>query len=138
MFLIGLDLFTAAGYVFIGLDHFAKPEEGLARALREGTIQRNFQGMTTGAGLHLFGVGVSAISRLLDVGFLQNVKDPDRYVELVEAGRSPVERGKRLTFDDRVRQRVIDHLYCHGRIEAAPFEREFGIRFEEYFPASFR
>ncbi len=133
MFLAGSRLFESGGYEFIGLDHFAKRDEALALARRNGTLQRNFQGMTTGGGLDLLGVGASSISHLMDVGFLQNIKEPDEYVVHIESGRSPVERGKRLSFDDRVRQSVIHHLYCHGEIRPEPIERQFGIVFAEYF-----
>ncbi|MFQ5495724.1 MAG: oxygen-independent coproporphyrinogen III oxidase, partial [Phycisphaerae bacterium] len=95
MFLEGLTRFEAAGYRFIGLDHFARPDEALFTALDDGTVQRNFQGMTTGGGLRLLGAGVSAISLLPDVGYLQNDKDIDRYVQGIETGRSPVVRGLR-------------------------------------------
>ncbi len=133
MFLIGLERFRAAGYDFVGLDHFAKPDEALARGLRDGTVQRNFQGMTTGGGLHLHGVGVSSISHLLDVGFMQNVKNPEGYVECIENGRSPVERGKRFTFDDRLRQAVISELYCKAKLRPVDIESRFDIRFVDYF-----
>ena len=133
MFLTGLRLFESAGYEFVGLDHFARPDEALAVAGREGTLQRNFQGMTTGGGLDLLGAGASSISHLLDVGFLQNIKEPDEYVACIEGGRSPVERGKRLTFDDCVRQSLIHQLYCCGEIRSELVEQPFGIVFAEYF-----
>ena len=133
MFLIGAELFQAAGYEFIGLDHFARPDEGLAAAARSGTLQRNFQGMTTGAGLDLIGAGVSSISNLVDVGFIQNVKGTQRYVELIEAGDSPAERGKRLTFDDQVRQAVISQLYCGTSLQPRLIEQRFDIDFGDYF-----
>ncbi|MGB2985308.1 MAG: oxygen-independent coproporphyrinogen III oxidase [Phycisphaerae bacterium] len=133
MFLIGLELFEAAGYEFVGLDHFAKPDEALSQALKDGTVQRNFQGMTTGGGLRLLGVGVSSISHLLDMGFLQNVKDIDHYVARIENGELPVERGKRFTFDDRVRQAVINQLYCTTQVQPETIERRFDICFADYF-----
>lgn len=133
MFLLGVKRFEAAGYVFIGLDHFAKPDEPLAVALREGTLQRNFQGMTTGGGLDLIGIGASAIGHLAGTGFLQNVHDPDEYVACLNRGARPVTRGKRLTFDDRVRQAVISQLYCAAEIRPADIEKQFGITFAGYF-----
>ena len=133
MFLVGLELFERAGYEFIGLDHFAQRDEALAAALEDGTIQRNFQGMTTGGGLRLLGVGVSAISHLTDIGFVQHLKDVDAYIEAVEAGQMPVERGKRFTFDERVRQAVINQFYCTGEVIPAAIEKAFGIRFADYF-----
>jgi oxygen-independent coproporphyrinogen-3 oxidase len=133
MFLIGLDLFQAAGYEYIGLDHFAKPDEALARGLETGEIQRNFQGMTTGAGLCLLGVGVSAISHFPEIGFLQNVKDIDKYCGLIAQGGLAAERGKRFSFDDRLRQAVINDLYCRGEIHPQSYETAFGIDFTDYF-----
>jgi oxygen-independent coproporphyrinogen-3 oxidase len=133
MFLIGLERFEAAGYEFIGLDHFAKPGEALSRGLADGTIQRNFQGMTTGGGLRLLGVGASSISHLLDVGFLQNVKSPEQYVARIENDEPPVERAKRFTLDDRIRQAVINGLYCQAEIRPESIEERFDIRFADYF-----
>ena len=133
MFLAGLELFTDAGYDFVGLDHFAKPDERLSQALEDGTLQRNFQGMTTGGGMDMLAAGVSAIGQLQDVGFLQNVKETDRYIELIEAGRSPVERGKRFTADDLVRQHLIGQFYCTGEIRFGDVAARFDLDFEEYF-----
>ena len=133
MFLLGLRLFEAAGYRFIGLDHFARPEEPLAIALEKGTLQRNFQGMTTGGNLDLIGVGSSSISHLADIGFLQNIRDVDEYVECVNGGRRPTCRGKRFTFDDRVRQAVLSQLYCTAEIRPAKIEERFEVVFSEYF-----
>ena len=133
MFLIGCELLEGAGYDFIGLDHFAKPDEALTTALERGTIQRNFQGMTTGGGLHLLGAGASSISYWLDLGFLQNVKGLDRYVACIENGHSPVERGKRFTLDDRIRQAVIQQLYCTAELAPEAIETAFGIDFANCF-----
>jgi oxygen-independent coproporphyrinogen-3 oxidase len=90
MFLDAVRLLRDAGYRFIGLDHFAKPDEALAEALRNGTLQRTFQGMTTGGGLDVLGAGASSISHARDVGFLQNVRAPREYVETVERGESAI------------------------------------------------
>ncbi len=133
MFLIGLRTFENAGYEFIGLDHFAKSDEALATARDDGSLQRNFQGMTTGGGLHLLGAGASSISHLLGVGFQQNIKDTDGYIERLEQGESPAERGLSLSFDDRVRQAVINQLYCFARIVPRRVEERFDIVFSEYF-----
>ena len=133
MFLIGLETLESAGYVFVGLDHFAKPDESLAVAMREGTLQRNFQGMTTGGGLDLIGLGSSSISHLADVGFLQNTRDPDEYVASVTADALPAYRGKRLTADDRVRQTVMSQLYCTTEIRPAAVEEQHGVVFSDYF-----
>lgn len=133
MFLIGLHYFPEAGYEFVGLDHFARPEEALSRAVEDGTVQRNFQGMTTGGGLDLYGAGASSISQLMGIGFLQNLREVDDYVACIERGDSPVHRGKPFTRDDLIRQGVLNQLYCAGEIRPAAVEREFGIAFDEYF-----
>ena len=133
MFLLGLHMFKEAGYVFIGLDHFAKPHEPLAIAERNGTLQRNFQGMTTGGGLDLIGVGGSSISHLADVGFLQNTRETDEYIDAVNNGLSPVCRGKRLTDDDLVRQALLNQLYCDGSIKPSLLEERFDITYCDYF-----
>ena len=133
MFMLGVEMFTAAGYDFIGLDHFAKPEEMLAEAAKDGTLQRNFQGMTTGAGLDLLGVGASSISHLQQVGFLQNVRDPDGYVQAMEQQPSAIARARDFSEDDCIRQAVLTQIYCGGRIVPAVIERQFGIDFGKYF-----
>ena len=133
MFIQGTDIFESAGYEFVGLDHFAKPSELLAQARRDGTLQRNFQGMTTGGGLDLIGLGASSISHLLDVGFLQNARDVDAYTAGVGRGDSPINRGKRLTEDDRIRQALINQLYCEAEIDPRLIERRFDLKFGEYF-----
>src|SRR5262249_4963076 len=97
MFLTAIEQFEVAGYEFVGLDHFAKSDEALSTAARNGQLQRNFQGMTTGAGLDLIGVGVSAISHLIQLGFYQNTREPDEYVRRVEQNQSPVSIGKWLS-----------------------------------------
>ena len=133
MFLLGAELFQAAGYEFIGLDHFARADELLAKAVREGTVQRNFQGMTTGRGLDLIGAGASSISHLGTVGFLQNVHQVDEYVARVERGETAVHRGKRFTRDDLIRQAVLNELYCVTEVDPARIEERFRMVFAEYF-----
>jgi len=133
MFLIGLELFENAGYEFIGLDHFSKSEESLARSIADKTVQRNFQGMTTGGDLSLFGVGCSSISQVREIGFLQNDKNVDGYVATLESGRSPIDRGKWFTRDDNIRQAVLGSLYCLAELHPTAIEAQFGIDFAEYF-----
>lgn len=133
MYLLGYRELTAAGYEFIGLDHFALPSEGLARALRDGTLQRNFQGMTTGGGLDLIGVGASSIGQLYRGAYLQNHREIDAYQNEIEQGGSAIFRGKPLSDDDRIRQATLAELYCRGEIRPAAIETECGIRFADYF-----
>jgi len=133
MFLLAQEVFERAGYEFIGLDHFARPDDPLAKSHKDGTLQRNFQGMTTGGDLRLLAAGVSGITHLPGVGFLQNIKTTEGYVERVGQGALPVERGKSLTRDDRIRQAVLAQLYCQGFVMARSVEETFGIVFGDYF-----
>ena len=138
MFLVGHKLFTEAGYDFIGLDHFARKDEMLAQASKSGTLQRNFQGMTTGGGLDLVGVGVSSISHFLEVGFAQNTKDVETYEKTIGENQRPAVRGKWLTDDDIIRQAVINQIYCEAQIRPASIETQFDISFSDYFGREMR
>jgi len=133
MFLEAYDMFISNGYDLIGLDHFAKSDDGLAVAYRNGTLQRNFQGMTTHGGLDLIGFGVSSISHLQGIGYWQSEKETDAYQEIVESGRLPQKRGIHFSEDDRIRQAVIADLYCYGTFDPRKASNEFGIDAEQYF-----
>ncbi len=133
MFTKGVRVFTEAGYRFIGLDHFARDHEGLAKAEDDGGLHRNFQGMTTGAALDLVAFGASAISEWHDLGYLQNVRDPVAYVSAINANGTAVHRGMALSDDDRIRKAVIHQIYCHARIVPAHIESQFDISFGAYF-----
>lgn len=123
------------GYAFIGMDHFALPEDGLTQALHDGTMQRNFQGYSTHSGSSLIGFGTSSISQL-DGAYAQNEKDLRRYYDDVEHRRAPVFRGYRLTRDDIIRRRVIMDIMCRFALSFDQIERDFHIDFEEYFADS--
>jgi oxygen-independent coproporphyrinogen-3 oxidase len=129
--LLAINRFLAAGYEFIGLDHFAKPGEALARARQEGTLRRTFQGMTTGKGLDVLGLGPSAISQL-DDAYAQNVKLRADWARALEGGLA-TERGLTLTADDRLRRELLQQLYCYGVIEKRALEAQFGVIFDDYF-----
>jgi oxygen-independent coproporphyrinogen-3 oxidase len=128
--------FPAAGYEFIGLDHFALADEMLAKAVHDGQINRSFQGMTTGAELDLFGFGCSSISVLPRRMYLQNTHDINEYMEWIEQGRDPAVRGLALSPDDAVRQATLMQLYCHGEIDPARLKKAAGVDFGEYFAAA--
>ena len=128
---MAIERFQDAGYEFLGLDHFAKPEEGLARAHREETLHRNFQGMTTGKELDLVGLGPSAISQL-DAAFAQNDKTSAGWREAVGKDLA-TERGLRLSKDDRLRRELIQQLYGYGVIVKQELAQRFGINFDDYF-----
>jgi oxygen-independent coproporphyrinogen III oxidase len=132
IFRTALDRFTEAGFEYIGMDHFAKPTDELARARRERTLHRNFQGYTTKAGTDLIGLGMSAIGSVGDC-YVQNRRGLGEYHEAIEAQGCATFRGFRLSADDRLRRAVIGNLLCHGVVVKAEIEKAFGIRFDEYF-----
>lgn len=123
---------TAAGYVYIGMDHFALPDDDLATAQSRGGLHRNFMGYTTHADSDLIGLGVSAISHIGD-SFSQNPRDLPSWQMALDEGRLPVFRGMRLTEDDQLRADLIQALMCQGEVPARALERRYGIEFETYF-----
>jgi oxygen-independent coproporphyrinogen III oxidase len=127
-----IDRLTRAGYVFIGMDHFARPNDELARAQREGTLYRNFQGYSTHANCDVVGLGVTAIGMTADT-YSQNVKTLAPYYEALDAGRLPLLRGLALKRDDQIRREVITQLICHFRLNFAAIETRWGIEFQDYF-----
>lgn len=128
---------TGEGYAYIGMDHFALPDDELTVARARGTLQRNFQGYSTHADCDLIALGVSSISKVGDT-YGQNVKELSQYYARLDEGLLPVHKGYRLTDDDRLRREVIGALMCHGRVDYAPLEARHGIRFSEYFAGSLR
>ena len=123
---------AAAGYLDIGMDHFALPDDELAVAQRDGRLWRNFMGYTTVRAPDMIGLGISAIGSVGPT-FAQNEKKLSRYYAALDAGRLPIERGYALNADDAVRQHVIRDWMCQFRIDAADVETRFGIDFEQYF-----
>lgn len=132
IFRTALVRFADAGYEYIGMDHFARPNDELSRARRERTLHRNFQGYTTKAGTDLIGMGVSAIGAVGNA-FVQNRRELADYRRAIEAEGSATFRGFRLSFDDRLRRDVIGSLLCHGVVVIPEVESAFGIDFGEYF-----
>ncbi len=123
---------TDAGYVYIGMDHFAKPDDELAVAQREGKLYRNFQGYSTHSDCDLVGLGITSIGRVGDA-YIQNVKELDEYHERIAQGKLPVFRGVDLDDDDKLRRAVITQLICHFDLTFNKIEQEFNIRFVDYF-----
>jgi len=121
-----------AGYVFIGMDHFAKPSDELTIAQQEGKLYRNFQGYSTQADCDLIGLGVTSIG-YVGGGFFQNKKEMDVYAETVEQDEFPVFRGYILSDEDHLRRQVIMRLMCDFALAYKPFETEFGIDFKQHF-----
>lgn len=123
---------TEAGYVYIGMDHFAKPDDELAVAQREGHLYRNFQGYSTHSDCDLVGLGITSIGRVGDA-YIQNVKELDEYDRLIGQNKLPVFKGVELDDDDKLRRAVITQLICHFDLSFAAIERQFGINFAGYF-----
>ena len=132
-----VQLLDERGYVFIGMDHFAKPEDELAIALREGRLQRNFQGYSTHADCDLVAVGVSSIGKVGNT-YSQNEKDLTQYYAAIDEGRLPVLRGYALNSDDVLRRRLIQDLMCRFALDFADYENEAGTSFADYFAAELK
>jgi oxygen-independent coproporphyrinogen III oxidase len=130
-----IEKLTAAGYLYIGMDHFARPGDELAVAQREGTLYRNFQGYSTHADCDLVAMGATAISKVGN-SYSQNLKGLDDYAARIDAGELAVFRGVELDADDLLRREVITRLICNFELDFAAIERDFGIEFEDYFADS--
>ncbi len=120
------------GYIYIGMDHFALPDDELAIAQEEGTLHRNFQGYTTHSHCDLIGMGVSSISQVGDT-YIQNSTDEAQYYSMINEKQLPMVRGLKMTDDDKVRQAVITQLICHFKLRLSDIEEQFGIQFRDYF-----
>ena len=129
-----LDAFMDAGYVYVGMDHFALPTDALAVAKRQGRLHRNFQGYSTQPDCDLIGLGVSAIGRV-GATYSQNSKTLDEYYDFLDQGRLPVVRGLALMRDDLVRRAAIMALMCQGELLFEPMEQAWLIDFRQYFAA---
>ena len=123
---------TEAGYVFIGMDHFAKPDDELAVAQRSHTLYRNFQGYSTHANCDLIGMGVTSIGMVGDT-YSQNAKTLEEYYQRLDREELPIVRGVELDADDLLRRQVIMELICHFDLSFAQIERAFGVPFKAYF-----
>ena len=123
---------TAAGYVYIGMDHFALPDDELAVAQARGGLHRNFMGYTTHADSDLVGLGVSAISHIGN-SFSQNPRDLPSWEIALDEGRLPVFRGMRMDEDDEIRADLVQSLMCQGEVRVRAFQERHGIGFAEYF-----
>jgi len=127
-----LSAFEEAGYIYVGMDHFALPNDSLAVAKRQGRLHRNFQGYSTQPDCDLIALGVSAIGRI-GATYSQNAKTLDAYYDLLNQGRLPVVRGLALTRDDLLRRVVIMALMCQGQLQFESIELAFLIDFKSYF-----
>jgi oxygen-independent coproporphyrinogen-3 oxidase len=127
-----IDFLTENGYKMIGMDHFAKPEDELFKAIEKGELHRNFQGYTTKGGADLIGVGLTSIGEGIDY-YAQNFKDMPSYEAAIDAGKLPFERGVSLSEDDMIRQYVIMALMSNFKLDIKRFEKLFNVNFKEYF-----
>ncbi|SHH01364.1 oxygen-independent coproporphyrinogen III oxidase [Massilia sp. CF038] len=125
---------TAAGYVYIGMDHFALPGDDLAVAQQQGRLHRNFQGYSTHAEMDLISCGVSAISAVAAT-YSQNVKTLDAYYDLIDRNELPIERGIALNMDDALRRSIIQMLMCQFELSTSAIEQAYPIDFASYFGA---
>jgi len=136
IFVSGIERFVSAGYVYIGMDHFALPHDEIVAAQNDRTLHRNFQGYTTRAGCDLYGLGISSIGSVDDT-YVQNTKDYAAYHDATVDGRFSTIRGHRLTDDDVLRRGVIMRLLCHCVVKKREIEREFGLAsFDETFASA--
>jgi oxygen-independent coproporphyrinogen-3 oxidase len=132
IFRSGLLKFLEAGYLYIGMDHFAKESDELAVSQRNRTLHRNFQGYTTKAGADLYGMGITAISGIQDT-YAQNYRDIPSWEKAVNEHGIATMRGYHLSTDDVIRREVISRLLCHTIIVKDEISTKFGINFDEYF-----
>jgi oxygen-independent coproporphyrinogen-3 oxidase len=132
--LLGLTIekLSEAGYVYIGMDHFALPDDELVIAQRNGTLHRNFQGYSTRGYLDLIGLGVSSIGKVGD-NYIQNLKTLPEYYGALDRGELPVHRGYTMTRDDIIRRDVIQQIMCYGVLDFAATARRHHIDFGQYF-----
>ena len=132
IFRSGLLAFVEAGYLYIGMDHFAKDNDELAVSQRNRTLHRNFQGYTTKAGADLYGIGITAISGIQDC-YAQNFRDIPSWEKAVNERGIATMRGYRLSQDDILRREVISRLLCHTVIVKDEISQKFAIDFDQYF-----
>jgi oxygen-independent coproporphyrinogen III oxidase len=131
---LAIETLTTAGYVYIGMDHFALPADGLSLAKQNGTLHRSFQGYTTHAKRDLVALGVSAIGHIGDL-YLQNLKTLKDYDAAIDRGVLPTQRGVHISAEDRLRAQIIQQIMCLGYIDICRIETQFGVVFGEYFAA---
>ena len=124
-----IEMLTGAGYEFIGMDHFAKPDDELSVALREKKLYRNFQGYSTNAGTDLYAFGITSISQLNNI-YAQNYKTEKEYYKSLDDGLVPTAKGYRLSDDDHIRREVIMRIMCDFELNYKTIEDKFNINFK--------
>lgn len=129
---LSIDKLQDAGYVYIGMDHFAKETDSLVTAQQQGSLHRNFQGYSTNADCDMIAMGVTAIGRIGD-NYSQNVRSIEEYEESLKQGKIPVFRGIELSDDDVLRREIINQLMCNNKLNIKNIEKKWGIDFKVYF-----
>ncbi len=137
IFELTMNKLQEAGYVYIGMDHFALEDDSMVKAQQEGSLQRNFQGYSTHAHTDLVAIGVSSIGSIFD-SYSQNSSNIDDYREMVMAGKLPIVRGLVMNSDDMLRKQVINQLICHFDLDITKFEEQWNIDFKKYFKAEMK
>ncbi|MCP3850954.1 MAG: oxygen-independent coproporphyrinogen III oxidase [Gammaproteobacteria bacterium] len=127
-----MEKLTSAGYVYIGMDHFAKPDDELTIAQKNGELYRNFQGYATHADCDLVGIGITSIGTIAN-SFAQNARTMDEYNAQIDKGELAVFRGVEIDNDDLIRREAIMQLICHFKLNFSDVEKHFGINFSDYF-----
>ena len=129
---MSIEKLTGSGYVFIGMDHFAKPEDELTIAMKEKKLYRNFQGYSTNAGADLYAFGITSISQLKNI-YAQNYKTEKEYYTAIDNETIPTAKGYRLNDDDHIRHEVIMRIMCDFELDYKSIEDKFKIKFRDYF-----
>jgi oxygen-independent coproporphyrinogen-3 oxidase len=132
---MSIDKLESAGYVYIGMDHFAKESDTLVDAQKHSNLQRNFQGYSTNADCDMVAMGITAIGRIGE-NYSQNVRTIEEYEDLLNQGRIPVFRGIELERDDVLRRDIINQLMCNNSLDIDMIEKKWGIDFKSYFKSS--
>jgi len=127
-----MEKLTHAGYVYIGMDHFAKPDDELTIAQKNGKLYRNFQGYATHADCDLVGIGITSIGTIAN-SFAQNVRTMDEYYKKIDNNELAIFRGVEIDTDDLIRREAIMQLICHFKLDFKPLEGRFNIQFKDYF-----
>lgn len=130
-----IDKLQQAGYVYIGMDHFARADDALVRAQQQGTLHRNFQGYSTQSDCDIIAMGITAISTIGD-NYAQNARGIEDYQELLEQDRIPVFRGIELEPDDILRKQIINQLLCHFELDIIALEKRWRFDFMDYFESA--
>ena len=135
IFHYSLEYLTGLGYIYIGMDHFALPDDPLAIAQSEGNLYRNFQGYSTHSECDIVGLGLSSIGQVAD-SFSQNEKSLEKYYQALESGQLPINKGLIINQDDKIRRALIMELICHFEVNISRLEEHYSIKFTNYFADS--